>query len=78
MNKQKPLVESAGQSNNDLMGLDLLGGSNPSQKSTVPIIQNTQGQMSFEDMLGGINFNGSKNFQANASTGNASNNNFLI
>lgn len=77
MNKQKPSVEHSGQPNNDLMGLDLLGGSNPSQKPTAPIIQNTQGQMSFEDMLGGINFNGSTNFQANTSNGNASNS-FLI
>lgn len=68
MSKQKqavPAAETKPQINDaDFLSLDLLGGSQtqPTATNGQNLLQGGQGQMSFEDMLGGINLssNGSK------------------
>lgn len=75
MVKQKPAVVAQAQQSNDFLSLDLLGGSTPAQLPIPQTNQTSQGQLSFEDMMGGINLNGSSPSPGSNSSPNS---NFLI
>ena len=75
MVKQKPAVVAQAQQSNDFLSLDLLGGSTPAQLPIPQTNQTSQGQLSFEDMMGGINLNGSS---PSPSSNSNPNSNFLI
>lgn len=76
MAKQKmPIIteKQPQSSDNDFLSLDLLGGSGPQPAPVnASLLEGGQGQLSFEEMLGGVNLNndGAKQSQSNT--------NFLI